>query len=149
MAEIVDFCGLLKTIHKGFCLTTLEKLVKNWAGGSYLVMNSTPILTGVRKLMAIGYKYNSREIIGFISTEGSGSTEPGDPYLSHFHNTFSSVSVQPLFCLPLLGRSFNACNTIYNHNIMWQSDLALDKYWLIQSSYFVLETTVALGMGII
>ena len=32
---------------------------------------------------------------------------------------------------------------------MRQYDLALDKYWLTQSGYFRLTTTVALGMGII
>ena len=42
MAEGVDFCGLVQTIHKGFCLATLEKLMKYWPGGSYLVMKITP-----------------------------------------------------------------------------------------------------------
>ena len=37
-AVVVDYCGLVKTIHKGFCLATLEKLMKDWPGGSYLVM---------------------------------------------------------------------------------------------------------------
>ena len=32
---------------------------------------------------------------------------------------------------------------------MWQSDVALEKYWLTQSAYFRLATTVVLGMGII
>ena len=31
---------------------------------------------------------------------------------------------------------------------MWQSDISLDKYWVTQSGYFRLVTTVALGMGI-
>ena len=31
---------------------------------------------------------------------------------------------------------------------MWQSDLSLEKYWVTQSGYFRLATTVALGMGI-
>ena len=31
---------------------------------------------------------------------------------------------------------------------MWQSNLALEKYWVIQSGYFRLANTVALGMGI-
>ena len=31
---------------------------------------------------------------------------------------------------------------------MYRSDLALEKYWVTQSSYFRLATTVALGMGI-
>ena len=34
------------------------------------------------KLMAIGYKYNSWNVLWFIATEGDVSTEPGDPYLS-------------------------------------------------------------------
>ena len=38
---------------------------------------------------------------------------------------------------------------IDNHNSICQSDLSLDKYWLKQSSYFRLATTVALGVGII
>ena len=32
---------------------------------------------------------------------------------------------------------------------MLNSDLALDKYWVTQSDYFRLATTVSLGMGII
>ena len=43
---------------------------------------------------------------------------------------------------------FNACNAIYNHNSIRKSDLALDKYWVTQSDYFTLATTVTLGMGI-
>ena len=30
---------------------------------------------------------------------------------------------------------------------MRQSDLSLEKYWVTQSGYFILATTVALGMG--
>ena len=31
---------------------------------------------------------------------------------------------------------------------MKHSDLSLEKYWVTQSGYFILATTVALGMGI-
>ena len=48
----------------------------------------------------------------------------------------------------MLGRYFNACDSTDNHNIMWQSGLALEKYWVTQGGYFRLATTVALGMGI-
>ena len=47
-----------------------------------------------------------------------------------------------------LHRYFNAYDVIDNHNRMWQSGLALEKYWVTQSVYFRLATTVALGMGI-
>ena len=71
----VDYYGPVKTSHKDFCLNTLEKLMKYWSGGSYLVMKSTLIFPGERPILAIGYKYNSRKVLGFIATEGSGSTE--------------------------------------------------------------------------
>ena len=93
----VNYCGPAKTSHKGFCLATLEKLMKYWPGGSYLVLKSTPRFTGESPLLAIGYKYNSRKVLGFIATEGAGSTEPGYPYLSHFPDIYSNVSVLPVF----------------------------------------------------
>ena len=82
MAAGVDYCGPLQMIDKGFCLATLENLMKYWPGGSYLDMKSTPRIPGGRPLLAIGYKYNSRKVLGFIATEGDESTEPGDLYLS-------------------------------------------------------------------
>ena len=60
----------MKTIHKGFCLATLEKLMKDWPVGSYLVMTSTPIFPDEIPLLAIGYKYNYRKILVFISNKG-------------------------------------------------------------------------------
>ena len=79
-------------------------------------------------IMVIGYKYTFKKILGFISTEGDGSTEPGDPYLSRFPDMYCNVSVCPVVRPHFLGRCFNACNEIDNHNRMRQSDLALDKY---------------------
>ena len=112
MAQGVDYCRPVKTSHKGFCLATLEKLMKDWTGGSYLVMKSTKIVPGGRPLMAIGYKYNSRKFLGFIATEGGVSTEPGDPYLSRFPDIYSDVSVRPVVRPCLLGSYFNAFNSI-------------------------------------
>ena len=43
--------------------------------------------------MAIGYKYTSRKVLGFIATEGDGSTEPCDPYLSYFLDMYYNISV--------------------------------------------------------
>ena len=74
MAEGVDYFGPVKTIHKGFCLSTLENLMKDWRESSYLVMKSTPIVPVRRPLMAIGYNNNSRKVLGLIATDGGGST---------------------------------------------------------------------------
>ena len=51
--EGVDYCGLVQMIHKGFCLATLEKLFKEWPGGSYFFMKSTPRVPGDIPLVAI------------------------------------------------------------------------------------------------
>ena len=50
----VDYCGPVKTSHKGFCLAMLEKLMKDWMGGSYLVLKITPIFPGEIPLLYIG-----------------------------------------------------------------------------------------------
>ena len=86
--------------------------MKYWPGGSYLLLKSTPRFPGESPILAIDYKYNSRKVLGFIATEGVGSTEPGDPYLSRFPDIYSNVSVSPVVCPHFLGRYFNACNAI-------------------------------------
>ena len=122
--------------------------MKDWPGGSYLVMKFNPRVPGGIPLLAIGYKYNYRKVLWFIATEGAGSTAPGDPYLSRVPDIYSNVSVHPYDLPHLIGRYFNACSAIDNQNRMRQSDLDLDKYWVTQSGYYRLETTVVLGMGI-
>ena len=75
-------------------------------------MNSTPIVPGYILLMYVGYKYSSRKFLLFIATGGSGSTEPGDPYLYRFpdncHNVYICPVIYPLF----IGRYFNDFNSI-------------------------------------
>ena len=140
MAEGVDYCGPVKTSHKGFCLAILEKLIKYFPAGSYLVLRSTPRVPGDIPLMAIGYKYISRKVLGFIATDGDGSTEPCDTYSPCFPDIYSNVSVHYIFCPRLLGRYLNACDEIDNQNRIRQSDLALEKYWVTHSGYFRLAT---------
>ena len=111
-------------------------------------MNITPIVTGERPLMSIGYKCNYRKDLVFISTEVSGSSDLGDPYLSCFLGNHSNVSIYPDVFPCIIGRYFNACNKIYNHNRIFKSDLYLDKNWVKQSVYFRLVTTVKLGLRI-
>ena len=99
MAAGVDYCGPAKTTHKGFYMATLETLITDWPVGSYLVINSTPRVPGGRPLLATGYKYNYKNVLEFIATEGGGSTEPGDPYLSFFPDIYFILSIRPVFVL--------------------------------------------------
>ena len=127
MASGVDYCVLVKTSHEGCCISKLEKLVKDWPGGSYFVINGNTRVPGGRSLLAIGYRYNFSKVLGFIADEGAGSTEPGDTYLSPFPDIYSNVYVWPVVCTHFLVGYFNACNGIDNHNRMWQYDLALEN----------------------
>ena len=92
--------------------------------------------------------YNYRKVIEFIATEGAVSTKQNDPNLSQFPGIYSNVSVRPVLCSQFIGRYFNYCNAIDNYNRMRQSDIALEKYWVTYSVYFILETTVTLRMDI-
>ena len=46
-------------------------------------MKITLSIPGETTFMDIRYKYNSWNILRFITNEGYGSTDPGDPYLSY------------------------------------------------------------------
>ena len=70
-------------------------------------MNSTTRVPGGTTLMSTGYKNNYRELLGFISTEGYGSTEPGDSFLSRFPHIYSNVSVRPIVYTHLIGGYLN------------------------------------------
>ena len=112
MAAEVDYYGPVKTSHNIFCLETLKHLMKDCLGGSYLVIKITPRVPSGIPLLSIEYKYNSRNVLTFIYTEGGGSTAPYDPYLSRFPDIYSNVSVCPIIFPRLIGRYFNACNAI-------------------------------------
>ena len=91
-----ELIGMAKTNTKGFCKETIEKLTKDWPGGSYLVLRSKPMIPGGRPLIAIGYKYNARKVIYFIVTENAGSTKTGITYLSKYPDQFTNVSLRPV-----------------------------------------------------
>ena len=53
-----------------------------------------------------------------------------------------------LFTSLFVPRYFNNCHAIENQNRMRKSYIVLEKYWVTQSGYFRLATTVTWGMGI-
>ena len=87
---------MVKTNTKGFCKDTIEKLTKDWPGGSYLVLRIKPMVPGGRPLIAIGYKYNERKVLSFIVTDNTGITKNGIPYLSKYPDQFTNVSIRPV-----------------------------------------------------
>ena len=101
-------------------------------------MKITPIVTGDRPFMANLYKYNYWKVLVFIATDGSESTDTDDPYLSRFPDNYYNVYICLFFHPFVLVGYFNACNAKDNHNGMWQSEPALEKYLVTQGGHFIL-----------
>ena len=55
-------------------------------------------------------------IQGFTATEGTGSTDLGDPYLSRFSDHYSNVSFHLVVRTHVFDKYFNGFNEIDKHN---------------------------------
>ena len=66
-----EWIGMLKTNIKGFFKDNIEKLTKDWPGGSHLVLRSKPMVPGERPLTTVGYKYNLRKVLYLIVTDNA------------------------------------------------------------------------------
>ena len=54
------------------------------------------MVPGDSMILAIGQKYNSRNFLSLIATEGAGITKSGTTYLSNYSDHFSNVSIIPV-----------------------------------------------------
>jgi hypothetical protein len=71
--------GVVKTSHSRFPKQCIEAHLKDKIAGNRLVI--TCKFEGV-DLVAMGYKYNKKKVIHFISTAGAANTFDGDdPYM--------------------------------------------------------------------
>ena len=111
--------------------------MKRWSGGSHIFIRSASIVPGDNPLMVNGYKYRYNKLLGFIAKDGGVIIEPGVPYLYHYPKNISNVYIFPIIHNRVIGRYVSARNSIYKHNSMCQYYLALDKYWVTQSGYFI------------
>ena len=91
-----ELIGMVKTNTKGFYKDTIEKLTKDWNGGSYLVLRSKPMVPGNRPLIDIGYKYNAQKVLSFIVIYNTGITQKGLPYLSKYSDKFTNIAIRPV-----------------------------------------------------
>ena len=91
-----ELIGMVKTNTKGFCKETIEKLTKDWPGGSYLVLRSKTMIPRDRPLIDIGYKYNAQKVLYFIVTYNNWITNTGIPYLSKYPGQFTNGNISKL-----------------------------------------------------
>ena len=103
-----ELIGMVKKNTKGFCKDTIEKLTKDWPGGSYLVLRSKPMVPGDRPLIDIDYKYNARKVLFFIVTENAGITKTGIPIYPSILTNLLMLSFD-LLLVPLLCQKKICC----------------------------------------
>ena len=59
----VYLIGMVMTNTKVFYKAAIEGSMKDWPGGSYIVLRSKPMVPGEIPLLSIGYKYNSWKVL--------------------------------------------------------------------------------------
>ena len=73
------YIGVLKTNSYGYPKAFLEMKMKYYPAGSYLVLEKCT--KEEIDLLAIGYKYNRKKIMFFISTKSAGHAEEGGNHI--------------------------------------------------------------------
>ena len=73
---------MVKTNTKVLCKDTIKNITNDWTGGYYLTLKRNYTVTRYRMLIAIGYKYNKKNDLSFVTTDDAGSTKYVITYLS-------------------------------------------------------------------
>lgn len=130
----------VKTGHTRYPKKILENNMKDWPGGTYLVLEA-PTPDGVQ-LFTFGYKYCNKKTLYFLFTEGASWTELGELYKARFKNTNSNSMVRDVPRPACCSQYFNISNIVDVHNQQRQKELRLEKMWVIPYGYFQIVTGV-------
>ena len=136
------FTGNVKGNNAGkFPRAWLIEKLKDARRGSHCVLNTQITTDGENvDLFAIGYKYNQRRVLTFISTRGK--TTPGDPYIAHYTDDNGHLVEVPIPRPELISDYFNRSGAIDENNASRQGEMALEKCWLTQDCWFRLITSM-------
>ena len=115
-------------------------------GGTKIVLSGQRS-SGV-KVIAIGYKYNKRTVLNFVTTLESGSTTDETPYEMKWADSKGNVHVQMIPRPAVISKFFDNCNEGDLHNHMRQFCLKLEKKWVTSNCYFQLSTTL-IGINVV
>ena len=133
-----EFLGPVKTSHKHFPKSYLEKTMEEWPPGSHLLLETT--VRG-KTYYALGYKYIMKKTICFVATEKAGHTGDGDPYEARWLDDNGRMSSRNIKRPHILSEYFNNSNQIDMHNHARQSQLAIEKNVVTHDGYFRLWCT--------
>ena len=147
----MDFVGIIKTAHARFPKKQIETIMKDWPGGSFLVMElvgSSQRNENTPPLFALGYKYGCTKVICFISTKNAGSTVLEKPFIVRYSNEFENVEHREVDRPKVASSYFHACNAIDVHNQARQGILSLEQHWKTHDCWTRLHDTL-LGCHVI
>jgi hypothetical protein len=117
----------------------IEEALKDAPGGVWVVLESTHLNV---PLVAIGYWYSTRTTLFFLATKDAGTTSKGTTYEMKYTDDWGNVNIRYVDRPEIISKFFERSNMIDRHNQVRQSELGLEKRWLIQNPYFCLHTTI-------
>ena len=120
--------------------------MKDYPGGTWITMIGTVENDGI-ELVSIGYKYNKKTVLTFLTTRGAGSTLSGEPYEARFPDQYGNLCVRHVARPQVISTYFKYSNVVDTHNQARQSHLGLEKKWVTHDGYFRLYSTL-IGMTV-
>ena len=95
-------------------------------GGTWIVLEGRDEREDV-PLVCIGYKYNKKKTLVFLTTKGAGSTEKEEPYEVRFPDKYGNLCVRHVSMPQVISLCFNHSNVVDVHNQSRQADSSLEK----------------------
>ena len=118
----------------------INDTMHDWPEGSQLVLETSKS-EGI-DLLTIGYKYNQKKVLCFLSTKDAGHTEQGVCYEARWKDDNNNTRTRYVPHPEIVSKYFGKSNVIDSCNQSRQFDLKLEKHWLTECGYFRLCTTL-------
>lgn len=135
----LNFIGVIKQAHSLFPKDYLQDILQPLPAASRLVLTAN---VDGQDLVAVGYKYNRRKVLFFVSTAGVADITDGEPYVQRWADEHMNLCTREVPRPALISRYFSDSPKVDNHNQSRQHDLALEELWLTQDCWFRLHTTL-------
>ena len=97
--------------------------------------------------LVIGYKYNRKKVLFFISTKGSGSFEEGIPYEQRYPDKYRNLQTRTVLMPQIRSDYFQESSNNDSHNQLIQAELKLEKCILTNDCWLMIWTTLV-GMTV-
>ena len=84
---------MIKSSHSRTPKKWFKSTMLDMPGGTWIVLEGRDGIEDV-PLVYIGYKYNKKKTLIFLTTKGAGSTEKGEPYKARFPDKYGNLCVR-------------------------------------------------------